>query len=92
LGLLKVNFLSLKSLTIIANGENFIKKYDLEFSIAKVPYGDENTYKLLNSGETIGAFQLGESDGMHSICKRLKNGSIEEINDILALYRPGSME
>ncbi|MDR1906794.1 MAG: DNA polymerase III subunit alpha [Puniceicoccales bacterium] len=92
LGLLKMDFLGLTTLTIIADSECFIRKYNPEFSMDKIPYDDENTYKLLNSGETIGVFQLGESAGMRALCKRCEIGSLEEISDISALYRPGPME
>ncbi|MDR2812322.1 MAG: DNA polymerase III subunit alpha, partial [Puniceicoccales bacterium] len=92
LGLLKMDFLGLTTLTIIADAEGFIGNYDPEFSMDKITYDDENTYKLLNSGETIGVFQLGESAGMRSLCKRLAIRSVEEISDISALYRPGPME
>jgi DNA polymerase-3 subunit alpha len=92
LGLLKMDFLGLTTLTIIADSESFIRKYAPEFSMDKIAYNDENTYKLLNSGETIGVFQLGESVGMRSLCKRLEIRSVEEISDISALYRPGPME
>ncbi|MDR0590746.1 MAG: DNA polymerase III subunit alpha [Puniceicoccales bacterium] len=92
LGLLKMDFLGLKTLTVIADSEIFIRKYSPEFSIADIPYDDEKTYKLLNSGETIGVFQLGESAGMRALCKRFEIGSVEEISDISALYRPGPME
>ncbi|MDR1303451.1 MAG: DNA polymerase III subunit alpha [Puniceicoccales bacterium] len=92
LGLLKMDFLGLKTLTVIADSEIFIRKYSPEFSIAQIPYDDEKTYKLLNSGETIGVFQLGESAGMRALCKRFEIGSVEEISDISALYRPGPME
>jgi DNA polymerase-3 subunit alpha len=92
LGLLKMDFLGLTTLTIIADSENFIRKYEPEFSMNKIAYDDKNTYKLLNSGETIGVFQLGESAGMRSLCKRLEIRSVEEISDISALYRPGPME
>jgi DNA polymerase-3 subunit alpha len=91
LGLLKMDFLGLTTLTIIADAEGFIRKYDSNFSMDKIVYDDENTYKLLNDGETIGVFQL-ESPGMRSLCKRLEIRSVEEISDISALYRPGPME
>jgi DNA polymerase-3 subunit alpha len=92
LGLLKMDFLGLKTLTVIADAEYFIQKYNPEFSIDKIPYDDKNTYQLLNSGETIGVFQLGESVGMRALCKRFEISTIEEISDISALYRPGPME
>jgi DNA polymerase-3 subunit alpha len=92
LGLLKMDFLGLTTLTIIADSESFIQKYDPKFSMHSIPYDDENTYKLLNSGETIGVFQLGESAGMRALCKRFEISSVEEISDISALYRPGPME
>jgi DNA polymerase-3 subunit alpha len=92
LGLLKMDFLGLTTLTIIADTESFIRHYDGTFSMDKIPYDDPRTYQLLNNGETIGVFQLGESVGMRALCKRCKISSVEEISDISALYRPGPME
>lgn len=92
LGLLKMDFLGLKTLTVIADAEKFIQHHTPEFDINKIRDDDKKTYKLLNSGETIGVFQLGESIGLRSLCKRFNIQSVEEISDISALYRPGPME
>ena len=92
LGLLKMDFLGLKTLTVIADTEQFIQKYEPNFDITKLDFDDPATYKLLNSGETIGVFQLGESLGLRSICKRFNIQTIEEISDLSALYRPGPMD
>ncbi|MDE6576457.1 MAG: DNA polymerase III subunit alpha [Opitutales bacterium] len=92
LGLLKMDFLGLKTLTVIADAEAYIQKIRPEFKIDAVPFDDKKTYRLLNSGNTIGVFQLGESAGMRALCKRFAIGSVEEISAISALYRPGPME
>lgn len=92
LGLLKMDFLGLKTLTVIADAEQHIRKIHPHFSIETIPLDDPKTYKLLNSGETVGVFQLGESAGMRNLCKRFAISNIDEISAISALYRPGPMD
>lgn len=91
LGLLKMDFLGLKTLTVIYDAQNYIRLRDgLEsFRIEDIPLDDKKTYDLLNSGETIGVFQLGESVGMRALCKRFNMWCIEDVSAISALYRPG---
>ncbi|MDR0351391.1 MAG: DNA polymerase III subunit alpha [Puniceicoccales bacterium] len=91
LGLLKMDFLGLKTLTVIDDAQNWIRRRDgLEnFRIEDIPLDDKKTYDLLNSGETIGVFQLGESVGMRALCKRFNMWCIEDVSAISALYRPG---
>lgn len=90
-GLLKMDFLGLKNLTIIQDAVNYIQKRKPDFDIEKAPLNDRKTFSLLNAGETMGIFQL-ESGGMVDTCRRYGMQKIEDIIDLLALYRPGAMQ
>ena len=89
LGLVKIDFLGLKNLTIINKTINNIHKKD--FNIYKLPLDDKETFKMIASGNTFGVFQL-ESAGMRNTLKELKCSSFDDIVNALALYRPGPME
>lgn len=92
LGLLKMDFLGLRNLTIIDNITKLIQReegYVVDF--AEISIQDEKTFALLSNGDTTGVFQL-ESEGMRSVLKRLKPNSFEDIVAVNALYRPGPME
>ena len=92
LGLLKMDFLGLKNLTIIEKTLKLIKyNYQVEINIGDLPLNDEKTFKLLQKAETTGIFQL-ESGGMQRYLKKLKPTVFEDIIAMLALYRPGPME
>jgi DNA polymerase-3 subunit alpha len=92
LGLLKMDFLGLKTLTVIADAiENVHRTADPKFDIEAVGFEDAKTYALLNSGRTTGVFQL-ESGGMQALCRQIGLSSIDEIVALIALYRPGPME
>jgi DNA polymerase III subunit alpha len=92
LGLLKMDFLGLKTLTVIADAvENIRRAGDPAFDIEKVPIDDPRTFALLNTGRTTGVFQL-ESGGMQNLCRQLQVSSIDEIIALIALFRPGPME
>jgi DNA polymerase-3 subunit alpha len=92
LGLLKMDFLGLKTLTVISDAvDNIRRTVDPGFDIEKIPFEDPPTFALLNSGRTTGVFQL-ESGGMQNLCRQLQVSSIEEIIALIALYRPGPME
>jgi len=92
LGLLKMDFLGLKTLTVIADAiDNVRRTADPKFDIEAVGFEDPKTYALLNSGRTTGVFQL-ESSGMQSLCRQIGLSSIDEIVALIALYRPGPME
>lgn len=93
LGLLKMDFLGLKTLTVIALAERNIRRREeyKDFDVAKVPLEDQATFDLMNSGETIGVFQF-ESAGIQRWCRQFGFSSIEEISALSALYRPGPME
>ena len=91
LGLLKMDFLGLRNLTVIEDAQKEIRKLNPGFDIAKVPDDDPETFKMLHEGKTQGVFQL-ESAGMTGVCVGMKAGSIEDITAIVALYRPGPMD
>ena len=91
LGLLKMDFLGLRNLTVIRDAELQIQTLEPEFSMDKVPDDDPDTFRMLTEGKTQGVFQL-ESAGMTGVCVNMKAGSIEDITAIVALYRPGPMD
>ena len=91
LGLLKMDFLGLRNLTVIRDAEQQIQKFNPDFSMDKIPDNDPETFRMLTEGKTQGVFQL-ESAGMTSVCVGMKADSIEDITAIVALYRPGPMD
>jgi len=92
LGLLKMDFLGLKNLTIIENTVRLIEKTQGKtIDIHRIPYDDKKTYKLLQEGKTTCVFQL-ESSGMKRWLRQLKPSQFEDVVTILALYRPGPMQ
>jgi len=93
LGLLKMDFLGLKTLTVIAEAEAHIrKKTGMEnFRVTDAPLEDELTFTLLNEAQTIGVFQL-ESEGMRRLCRQMTISNVDEIIALIALYRPGPMD
>ena len=91
LGLLKMDFLGLRNLTIIEDAQQEIRKIHPDFDISKVPDGDEATFAMLAEGKTQGVFQM-ESAGMTNVCINMKPTSIEDLTAIVALYRPGPMD
>ena len=91
LGLLKMDFLGLRNLTVIDDAEKEIQKLEPDFRIANVPDDDAGTFAMLAEGKTQGIFQL-ESAGMTGVCVNMKASSIEDITAIVALYRPGPMD
>ena len=91
LGLLKMDFLGLRNLTVIRDAELQIQKFDPSFSMDHVVDDDPETFKMLAEGKTQGVFQL-ESVGMTGVCVGMKADSIEDITAIVALYRPGPMD
>jgi DNA polymerase III subunit alpha len=92
LGLLKMDFLGLKTLTVIRNTCEMVRQTrGLEVPIDNLPLDDARTYDLLNKANTLGIFQL-ESGGMRDLCRKFQIGSIEHITALVALYRPGPMD
>jgi DNA polymerase-3 subunit alpha len=92
LGLLKMDFLGLKTLTVIRNTCELVKATKgIEVPIDDLPLDDAKTYDLLNKANTIGVFQL-ESGGMRDLCRKFQISSVEHITALIALYRPGPMD
>jgi len=92
IGLVKFDFLGLKTLTVIENATKFIKRdKDSTFDIESIDLEDPKVFEFISKGETVGVFQL-ESSGMIDLCKRIAPGSIDDISAINALYRPGPLE
>lgn len=89
LGMLKMDFLGLKTLTVIRDAEELIRRKDAEFSIEKVPVDDQGAFDVLNRGETVGIFQF--EGGMSRYCKTFGFSSLDDMNALCALYRPGPM-
>jgi len=91
LGLLKMDFLGLRNLTVIEDAEAQIRRLEPEFDIDRVPDDDPDTFAMLAEGKTQGVFQL-ESAGITGVCVNMKPTSIEDMTAIVALYRPGPMD
>ncbi|MFA5104060.1 MAG: DNA polymerase III subunit alpha [Candidatus Margulisiibacteriota bacterium] len=92
IGLLKMDFLGLRNLTMIARAVELIEKiHGKKIDMKTLPLDDEKTYELLSKGDTIGTFQL-EGQGMRSLIKNLVPTKFEDIIALLALYRPGPLE
>ena len=91
LGLLKMDFLGLRNLTVLDDAVKLVQKTVPDFRIEDAPEDDKATYEMLAAGRTSGVFQL-ESTGMTGVCVSLKPRSIEDITALIALYRPGPMD
>ncbi|MBI5687588.1 MAG: DNA polymerase III subunit alpha [Verrucomicrobia bacterium] len=92
LGLLKMDFLGLRTLTVIADAVQRIRETrGIELDIEHLPLDDKPSYELLNRGDTVGVFQL-ESSGMRDLCRKFVIERLEHIIALIALYRPGPME
>ncbi len=89
-GLIKFDFLGLKTLTVISNTQKLIKKIDKDFDIENINFEDQKVFDLLSSGKTVGLFQI-ESAGMREALIQMKPNHIEDIIALVALYRPGPM-
>ena len=90
-GLVKFDFLGLKTLTVLQTAVRFIAQRGIDIDLLKLPLDDKTTFDLLGSGETAGVFQL-EGSGMRDMLKRLKPTEFEDIIAVVSLYRPGPME
>ena len=90
-GLVKFDFLGLKTLTVLARACHLLKKRDIQVDLSNLPLDDAATYEMLAKGDTVGVFQL-ESSGMRDVLKRLKPDRFEDIIAVVALYRPGPMD
>lgn len=91
IGILKMDILGLRTLTVIDEAEKLIQQHTPGFRIENLDYSDRRTYELLQQGETVGLFQL-ESAGMRDLCKRSRPEKLEHIIDLIALFRPGPMD
>ncbi len=92
LGLLKMDFLGLKNLTMIQKTVELVhKNHNIDIDLDRLTLEDQNTYQLLGKGELAGIFQL-ESSGMRQVVRDLKPSNLEDISSILALYRPGPLD
>jgi DNA polymerase-3 subunit alpha len=89
-GLVKFDFLGLKTLTVINNTQKLIRKLNKEFDIESISFEDQKVFKLMASGKTVGLFQI-ESAGMRDALVHMKPNHIEDIIALVALYRPGPM-
>ena len=91
LGLLKMDFLGLRNLTILDDAVKMIQEKDKSFTLDSIPENDPETYEMLQQGRTSGVFQL-ESSGITGVCVGLKPENVEDLTAIIALYRPGPMD
>ncbi|MBQ7045139.1 MAG: DNA polymerase III subunit alpha [Clostridia bacterium] len=91
LGLLKMDFLGLRNLTVIDDTVKAIRKTNADFDINKIPIDDKSTYKMMSKGLTQGVFQF-ESGGMKNVLRSFKPESLEDLIAIISLYRPGPMD
>lgn len=91
LGLLKMDFLGLRNLTVIDDTEREIRKKQPDFDIEKIPMGDPETMKMLSEGHTDGVFQY-ESAGVRNVLRQLKPERLEDLIAVVSLYRPGPMD
>ena len=90
-GLVKFDFLGLKTLTVLQRAIEFIVKRGIKIDLADIPLDDAKTFEMLSQGDTVGVFQL-ESSGMRDVLRGLKPDRFEDIIAVVALYRPGPME
>ncbi len=90
-GLVKFDFLGLKTLTIIKDAITFVKDRGIDVNIDSIPLDDKEVYDMLVEGDSVGVFQV-ESSGMKSMLKQMKPDNIEDIIALVSLYRPGPMD
>lgn len=91
LGLLKMDFLGLRNLTVLEDAAKLVRETKPDFSVDDIPVDDPKVFEMLSNGRTSGVFQL-ESTGMTGVCTSLRPKSIEDITAIISLYRPGPMD
>ncbi len=91
LGLLKMDFLGLRNLTVLDDAVGMVRQEEPDFRLDAIPEDDAATFEMISQGKTSGVFQL-ESSGMTGVCVGLKPRSIEDITAVIALYRPGPMD
>jgi len=91
IGVLKMDFLGLRTLTVMDKTVKMLKQKGIEIDLDNIPFDDKKTYEIFGNGETIGLFQF-ESSGMREYLKKLKPQSVEDLTAMNALYRPGPMD
>jgi DNA polymerase-3 subunit alpha len=91
LGLLKMDFLGLRNLTVLEDAARLVRAREPGFRVENIPEGEPGVFSMLSAGKTEGVFQL-ESTGITSVCTRMKPKNIEDITAVIALYRPGPMD
>lgn len=91
LGLLKMDFLGLRTLTVVANCEKLIRKREPDFSVKNIDFTDRETFEMFGRGDTEGVFQF-ESTGLRNVLTQFKPTSIEDLIALTSLYRPGPMD
>ena len=91
LGLLKMDFLGLRNLTVIHDAEVMIRRVQPDFDINSIDYADKDVYDMISTGNTDGVFQF-ESGGMKNVLTQLKPNRFEDLIAVISLYRPGPME
>lgn len=91
LGLLKMDFLGLRTLTVIKEASDAVRRKNPDFDIDKAPLDDRQTMEMLSTGNTLGVFQF-ESAGMRSVLRTLKPDRLEDLIAVVSLYRPGPMD
>ncbi len=91
LGLLKMDFLGLRNLTVLDDAVRRVRRNQPDFKVEDAPEDDPRVFDMLTQGKTVGVFQL-ESTGITNVCMGLKPRSVEDITAIIALYRPGPMD
>ncbi len=91
LGLLKMDFLGLRNLTVLDDAVKMVRRQKPDFRLEDIPEDDQDVFDMLTAGKTSGVFQM-ESAGMTGVCVGLKPQSIEDLTAIVALYRPGPMD
>jgi DNA polymerase-3 subunit alpha len=90
-GLVKFDFLGLKTLSVVSRALRHMRKRGAGFDIETLPVDDAASYELMSSAQTVGVFQL-ESQGMRDILRQLRPASLEEVTALISLYRPGPMD
>jgi DNA polymerase III subunit alpha len=90
-GLVKFDFLGLKTLTVIKKAVDFVRRKNPDFDIDRIPQDDAKTFSLMSSGATLGVFQL-EGQGMRDTLRRMRPDSLEDVIALISLYRPGPMK
>ena len=90
-GLVKFDFLGLKTLTVLDRAVEMIHRRDKDFNLNRIPLDDQSSYRLIARGETVGVFQL-EGSGMRDMLRQMRPDCFEDIIAVVALYRPGPMD